>query len=326
MEHIRAEFVEGMKKDMYDYIMDKEKYQSEQLVHPQLFEVGTATGAYEQHTTVIGAGNLKVKAEGEKITYSKVGEGFTVMSTWDTYADGLEFTKENVADFTESKISNLVSDMASTWMDGYMQGKDTLAANVFNYGGYTAGNAIFNGSAAGVTDPTGNLCYDGKPFFNLSGNLRPLTPNGTATHYNALALPLTETNLQTAYDLMTITNAVNSRGQKVIIKPDVLWFHPSLRWTVKKLLESDKEVATANNTINTAYKILRPVEWRFLDTSTMWGLGYSKRGIKFWEREPLTFDFYQDKETKGWKADVTARYGIEVNDFRYWVGSNIPTS
>ena len=41
---------------------------------------------------------------------------------------------------------------------------------------------------------------------------------------------------------------------------------------------------------------------------------------------PLTFDFFRDEDTKGYKANVIARWGGEVNDYRFWVGSNAPTS
>lgn len=301
-------------------------YEAEKLVYPRLFEEDNATGAYELSTAGIGTDLLKEKPEGEKIKYSKVGEGFTVQSTWKTYSDGLEFSMENVDDMNERKISNLVSDKAKTWVQSYNQGKDQYAANVFNYGGHTAGNAIFNGSAAGLTDNSGDFCYDGKPFFNLEGNERPLLPNATGTHFNGYGLPLTEANLQTAYDKITRDNAVNSRGQKIIIQPTVLWYDSSLHWTVMKLLETQKEVGTANNTRNTVYKLISPVEWRFLDTEGMWGLGVAKKGIKFWNRKNLTFDFFRDKETGGYNATVMARYGIEVKNFRYWIGSNAPTS
>ena len=326
MEHVRAEFVEGMKKDMYDYFIDNQKYEDEKLMFPELFQVDNATGAYEKHTTVIGAGNLIEKPEGEQISYTRVGEGFTVQSTWKTYGAGLDFTKENVEDFTESKLSNLVSDMAATWLTGYNQGKESRAATVFNEGGVTTGHEIFNGTVGGSSDSTGLLCFDGLPFINRSGNNRPLAPGGTASYYNGIASGLTEANLQTAYDLATLTNAVNSRAQKVVLEPDVLLVHPSLRWTAKVLLETEYVVGEANNDINTVNKMLKLMVWRFLDTSTMWGLGTAKKGIKFWEREPLMFDFYRDEKTKGYKADVTARYGVEMNDWRYWVGSNVPTS
>lgn len=326
MELLRAEFIEAIKKDTYEYFIENEIYEGEKLTYPELFDVKQATGAYEQSTSAVGTGMLKEKPEGEKVKYSKVGEGFTVQSTWKTYEDGLEFSMENVDDFNEAKISNLVTDFAATWLQSYNQGKDQLAANVFNYGGYTAGNAIFNGSVNGVADPSGDLVYDGKPFINLVGNKRPLTPNGTAAYYNGHALALNEGNLQTVYDQVTLDNAVNSRGQKIIVQPNVLLYHPDLRWTVMNLLKAENQVGNANNDINTVKNLLKPVEWRFLDTSTMWAVGVAKKGIKFWERQPLTFDFRRDDETKGYKADVIARYGIEVNNFRYWAASNAPTS
>ena len=326
MEHLRVEFIEAIKKDFNLYVEENTMYEMDKVVYPKLFDVKNATGAYNSSTAGIGADSLKKKPEGEKIKYSKVGEGFTVNSTWDTYSDGLEFSLENVKDMNESKVQNLVMDKASTWNTAYLQGKDEFAANFFNYGGYTAGNDIFNGTAPGNTDSSGDLCYDGKPFLNLTGNKRPLYPNASETHFNAFALPLTETNLQTAYDKMTLDNAVNSRGQKTIITPDVLLYHPSQKWTVMTLLETAAQVDSANNNINTVKSLLTPVEWRFLDTSTFWAIGKAKKGLKFWERQKMIFDFRRNDETKGYVADVHARYGGEVNDFRFWVGSNAPTS
>ena len=106
MEHVRAEFVEGMKKDMYDYFIDNQKYMDEKLMFPELFEVDNATGAYEKHTTVIGAGNLIEKAEGEQISYTRVGEGWTVQSTWKTYAAGLDFVGDGPVALAGQYVEN----------------------------------------------------------------------------------------------------------------------------------------------------------------------------------------------------------------------------
>jgi len=325
-EQQRSDFTKGMLKDLYAYTLEKEKYVPQDMVHPLLFDIKTATGAFEKHTTVIGAGNMVIKPEGEQIKFGRVGEGFTVQSTWDSYSGGLEFTMEDVQDMPKEKMANVLEEFASTMIEGYMQSKENLAANVFNYGGYTAGNAIFNGSVKGNADPSGDLCYDGKPFFNLSGNLRPLYPGATATHYNGLSLGLDATNIQTAHTLMTDTNAVNSRSQKVKLMPNTLLVSPSLVWTASTLMKTAQQVNSANNNINTVQGLYNIVPWNYLTTSTFWAIGQAKKGIVFWERMPLTFDFFGDPLTGGYKATAIARFGIEVNDFRYWVGSNAPTS
>ena len=320
----RDQFTKGIVRDMYAYSI--EKYPQVPPVYTELFEGFDSTGAFEQSTNAIGVGQLDVKPEGEPITYQNAMEGFTVMGKNTTFAAGIEFTLEQVMDMSPQKIANVVTAFASQYTDKYIISKEQFYSNFFNYGGYTAGHAIFNGSVPGNTDPSGDLCYDGEPFFNLSDNLRPNHPSGTDTYYNALALSLTEANLQTAYNLMTITNAVDARGDKISIQPDVLIYHPSLRWIAKKLMENELQVGSAQNDRNTVQNLLRPVEWRYVDTAAFWAIGKAKSGIKAYNRMPLTFDFFRDEDTKGYKANVIARWGGEVNDYRFWVGSNAPTS
>ena len=320
----RDQFTEGIKKTMYAYSL--ESYPQVPPVYTELFDGFNSTGAFEQSTNAIGVGRLDEKPEGEAIKYQNAMEGWTVQGKNTTFAAGIEFTLEQVMDMTPDKIRNVVTDFASQFTQKYFITKEAFYAKYFNYGGYTAGNAIFNGSVPGSADASGDLCYDGKPFFNLSNNLRPLTPGGTAAYYNALALGISESNLQTAYNLMTVTNAVDSRGDAVMIQPDVILYHPSLRWTVMKLLNTEAQVGSAQNDLNTVKGLLRPVEWRYLSTSTFWAIGRAKSGIKAYNRMPLTFDFYRDEDTKGYKANVIARWGGEVNDWKFWVASNAPTS
>lgn len=321
----RDSFTEGVKADMYAYSV--EKYPQVPPVFSQIFELADSNRAYELSTTAIGPEDLIRKPEGEPITFSRAGEGFTVSAKMETFSRGLEFTFEQVQDMNPMKIADTVVVMASEWTDSYLRNIEEEAASMFNYGGYTAGHSIFNATVAGYTDPTGDLAYDGKPFFNASGNLRPLYPGATGTHYNGVvSSPISEANLQTLYDLMTVTNSVNSRGKKTVVQPDVLLYPPGLRWTVKKLLETEKQIDSGNNTINTVYNLLRPVEWRYLTDTDAWFLGASKRGLKFYNRMPLTFDFYRDNETLGYKATAVARFGFEMNNFRYWVGANYSES
>ena len=142
------------------------------ILHPEIFDVKPATGAFEKNTTVIGMGDLIKRHEAERINYDRAGEGWTVQSDWDLYSKGIEFGPVTLDDLSETKIANMIMKMVESGTRNYFLGKEQLAANVFNYGGYTAGHEIFNGSVPGETDPSGDLCYDGKPFFNLSGKDR----------------------------------------------------------------------------------------------------------------------------------------------------------
>ena len=320
----RDQFTKGLVRDMYAYSL--ESYPQVAPVYTELFEGFDSQGAFEQSTSAIGVGQLDVKPEGEPITYQNAMEGFTVQGRNDTFASGIEFTMEQVQDMSPTKISNMVTAFASKYTEKYIISKENYYSDFFNKGGFTAGHDIFNGSVPGNTDASGDLVYDGEPFLNLSDNLRPAHPSGTDTYYNAIAKTLTETSIQEAYELMTLTNAVDARGDKMSIQPDVLLIHPSLKWQADKLMGSPLQVGSAQNDPNTVQSLLRVIPWRYLDTATFWAIGKAKSGIKAYNRMPLTFDFFRDEDTKGFKANVVARWGGEVNDFRYWVGSNAPTS
>lgn len=320
----RTDFTDGVKKDMYSYSI--ESYPTEEPVYKSLFEEVQSDSAFELSTNAVGLGKLKKKAEGTPIKFGTTAEGFTVAAKMDTFADGIEFTMEEVEDMNPAKIANIVTTMAGTWTVKSLQTKEEFYADIFNKGGLTAGDEIFNASVANYTDNSGDLVYDGSPFFNLTGNKRPLFPGAAETHYNAIAAGLDEANIQALYDLLTITNAVDSRGDKIVVDADTLLISPSLRWTALKLLETQKQVGTANNDINTVLNLLTTVEWRYLNTPTFWAIGKAKKGIKAYNRKPLTFDFWEDPVTKGFKASVVERFGVEVNDFRYWAASNAPTS
>jgi hypothetical protein len=320
----RDSFTEGIKKDMYAYSL--EKYPQVPPVFSQLFEESNSDSAYELGTNAIINAPLIEAEESETVTYGKAGEGYTVSAKMRTFKRAISFSQEQVEDLGTAKIVNIVTTAAGTWTEDYVRLLEKESAKIFSYGGLTAGHSIFNASVAGYTDPSGDMCYDGKPFFNLTGNKRPLYPGATATHYNGLALGIDETNLQAAYDLMTVTNNVDTNGEKIDLRPDVIVYPPSLRWTITTLLNTTGQVGSSYNDINTVKNILRPIEWQYLTDTDAWFIGNSKKGIKFYSRVKLSFDFWRDMETGGYKAKARARFGHEVNDWRYWVGSKFSTS
>ena len=326
MPTLRNSFTEGLKADMYAYGF--EAYDSMLTVYDKIFEVEGSDKAYTQSTQVINAGDLIEKPEQEKIVFENAMEGYTVYGKNRTFAKGIEFSFEAVEDMEPGKIANLVKDYARTWGASAQVNKESFAAKFFLYGGYTAGHEVFNNSITGVvTDPTGDLCYDGLPFFNLSNNLRPLYPGATAAYYNSLAIDLSDVNLKTAYLRMTSTNNIDSRGRKIALKPDTLLVPSDLKFTAMNILNASNVLGTANNDVNTAQNLVSNlVEWQFLTDTNAWFLLKAKFGLKFHNRMPLTFDFYQDEDTKAYKATCMARWGAHVYDWRGVVASQVSTS
>lgn len=326
MEVTRSQFTEAVKKDMYAYSI--EAYQGLTPMYPNLFEVIGSNSAYEQETRAIYGNIFVEKPETEKIVFHNPLEGYTIYSKNRTFSDGLEFSMEIVEDTPPEKIRNIVTQFASKWTEEAERTKDLHAAKFFNYGGYTAGHDVFNAKITGVT-PSGAptaLCFDGKPFFNLSNNLRALYPGGTAAYYNGLASAFSAANLETAYLRMISTNNVDGAGRKIVLQPDTILIPPALMFTVKNVLEASGVTGSGNNDINPVKGLLTPKVWQLLSDSDAWFIGTAKKGLVFHNRKPLTFDFWQDPITKAYYATAIMRFGAYVSDWRYWVGSQFSTS
>jgi hypothetical protein len=321
----RSEFTELMTRDMYGWFM--ESYDQLSPVYPSIFNVETLVGAYDSDTAGIGLGQLSERPEGNDIVASNPLEGYTVITKARTFSDSFFLTMEFVEDSTPEKMSGVMQGFASTWATGVVNSKETFAAKLFNYGGFTSGrHDTFDNTITGViTDSSGDLIYTGKPFFALTGNNH--TAKDGSTYFNSLgALSLTGTNLQTAYNRMTNTNNYDERGEKIALRPDTLLIPPALRFTAKTILGSELLPGGANNDINTSQNLVEAIEWQYLTDTNGWFVGTRGNGIKFVERKAPVIDFFQDDISKKYYATIDARFGASVQDWRYWVAAGISTS
>ena len=318
----RSDFTVGMLKDLYKYFF--ETYDETPTVYDQVFDVQPSDAAYEQSTSVVGMGQLAEKPESDAIAYRKPLEGFTTYGINKTWSDGVEISMEAVED--HQKIGDLLRATARTWGSSVKATRETFYAKTFNYGGYTAGHDHFKNVISGViSQNTGGLVYDGKPLFTLTGNARSSKNGGT--YYNSLgALSLTQANLITAYNLMTSTNNRNERDEIVQIIPDTLLVPPALRFTGSVILNSTLLPGSGNNDVNAMAGIVRLVVWPYLTDTDAWFLLKAKSGLVAQNRKDPVIDFYQDEDTKSFKANIVARFGHRVDNFRFVVGANLSTS
>ena len=315
----RAEFAELMNRNMYDWFF--EAYESLPAIYPQIFEVKQVKGAYTKHTVGLGMGKLTEVSEGDDIPQSNPLEGWSPVHSWKSFRDSFTLTEEFMEDATEEKIGDFLQETAKTWAQGVVNTKEDYAAQIFNYGGYTSGHAVFNGSITGVIDdPSGDLCYDSKPFFALSGNDR--TAKNGSTYYNGLASALSIANLKTAYNLMTNTNNYNEKGEKIALMPDVLVIPSALRFTAKEIIQNTDTANLRSSVEN----LLSVIEWQYLTDTDAWFIGKRQQGIKFYERKMPVIQFYQNEKNNKFVAKIHTRFGVGVDNWRYWVGSNFSTS
>lgn len=317
----RNDFTEGMKKDMYDYFF--ETYDDVPTVYDQVFEESASDGAYEQSTSVIGLGELTETEESDPITYRKFGEGFTVYGKNRTFTDGFKISMEAVED--NRKIDNVVKDAAQGWGRQVRISREKFFAKFFNNGGLTAGHDVFKNIIPGVlTQNVDGLLYDAKPFFNLSGNTR--ASKGGGTYYNGHALALTHANLKTVWNHMTTTTNRDEKDQVIAIMPNVILVPPALLFDARVILESMLLPGSGNNDKNVLANLVTPIPWHYLTDTDAWFLGVRQRGIKYLNRKEPVIDFYYDEDDKHYKANIVARWGAMIHNWRFWQGSNFSSS
>lgn len=318
---VRNQFTEAMKRNMYAWFF--ESYDEEPMMHGKIFGSKTISSAYDQSTSAVGLGELDEVAESEAIQADQLMEGYTTYGKIRKFAKKLHLSQELIED--HQKVKNLLKDAASGWGSATNRTLERFYAKFFNYGGYTAGHECYNHSISGIlTDSTGLLSYDGKPFFALSGNNHP--SKGGGTYYNSQALDLTPDNFETVYNLMTITNSFNERDEEIVIMPTVLLVPHNLKFTAQRILESERKPSSMDNDVNVLQDIVKLVTWRYLTDTNAWFLGCAGKGLVALKRRAPKVDFYYDEDTETYKAKVSMRYGCMDQNWRYWFGCNLSTS
>jgi len=300
-----------------------ESYDMLPKMYPEIFRVDTTKQAYIETTSGVGVGRLYEKGEFEDITSASPIEGYTIVARNREWAVDIPISKELQDDVT--KLGNFMRSMMPQLSEAVVDTKEEFYAKFFNKGGYTAGNAVFNGTIVGVkSDDSGDLAYDSKPFFNLSGNNR--SSKGGGTYYNGEANDFSKANLQSAYTLMTSTNNRRENDTRCRIVPDIVLAKDDMYFSIKEVLDSPENPTTSMRSTNVAYRLLNQKTWQYLDDTDAWFLGKAKKGLVALERKAPEFDIWEDKKKKAMFLSVYTRFGGYVENWRYWYGSNFSTS
>lgn len=202
--------------------------------------------------------------------------------------------------------------------------EEEIAASAFNNGGLTAGHSVFNQTIEVFEDANGDLCYDGKPAFNLTGNARAAI-DGT-TYYNGLALGLSAANWKTADNLMASTNAFDEMGRSIHLRPSQIIVPAALRHDVMQIRDAGGLAGSANNDANT-FRDYEVVDWNFLTDSDAWFIQDPMRKAFVWyDGGPPMVKVEESASNFSSTIAVQFKYALNLRDWRPIVGSNFATS
>ena len=318
MAGISAQQLSLYVKDMYK--AEYEGYQDVATVYDKVFKVvNNVTGAGDKVTQLLGAGKLtRHLTEGQQIVFKSPVEGWTFLTKYHTFSDGLALSKEAVENTV--KVKNLIKDLANSWGKQVRICKEEMGSRVFNEGGNLSGDWIFNGTRTGNSDPSGDLLYDGYPMFNLTGNAR--STKGGGTYYNSVAgLTLTPANFETVYNLHTATNNRDERDNVVKNPADTILVRPGAnRWLADRIVGSDKMPNSQLNDPNPYYKLVSVIDWDYLEAAeAAFFIGKQQSmDFQFHERQSSEIRFFRDETNLGYKASINIMIGVLIKNFRTW--------
>ena len=316
MPGVRADQLVLYTKDMYK--AERESYKEIPTTFDKIFKVvNNVTGAGDKVTQILGLGRLtRHTVEGQDIQFKSPVQGWEYLVKYWTYSDGCALTKEAVEDTV--KLGNLIKDLAATWGKFVRIAEEDMGATVFIHGGDLLGEWVFNGTHTGNTATYGDMLYDNKPLFNLTGNSRSSKASGT--YYNSVAgLTLTPGNFETLYNLHTATNNRDERDEIITNPADTLLTRVGAdAFLAERLLNTEKMPNGQLNDVNPYYKIVTPIAWDYL-TETAFYLGKRQSDkFQFHKRQLPEIRFFRDENNRGYKVSIDIRQGVLIKDWRVW--------
>lgn len=323
MALVRSDFTRLVVRNAVELYWDE--YKEVDPVWTNFFREKDTEDPIFQSNSMLGMGDLEEREENEPMSYDQPAMGWPVYGRVRSFSKGISFSSEL---YNDTKAIGLFNEFIQRIAANYPRTRDRFFADFFNCGALTAGHDVFDATTPGIfADPTGKFIYDGKPLFAGTGNGHPLKMNSRSC-VNYAPLPLTLDNLITVYKQMTIDNAYDEMGNKIIIQPDTLVIPQALEIAAMQLLNTEKmpNLDTTPSIANPMYRKFAVVVWPHLSDDDGWFLIQRGMGFKALKRQDMQIDFWYDPETKQYKGSVDCRFGGYVDNWRYAFACNTVTA
>lgn len=271
-----------------------QSYNEFQTEYDKIFTKETSRKAFEEDVGVSGFGLAIVKPEAGSISYDTALQGWIDRYQHVTYGLGFIISKELVEDDQYDVIGKKRAQALAMSM---RQTKETVGANILN--------RAFN---------TSYLYGDGKALLVTD---HPNIAGGTYSNRASPDVDISETSLEQMY--IDMGKYTNDRGLRIAVKPQKLIVAVDNDFEANKIMQTEYEVGTANNTKNLVRSRIPGgviVNHYLTDTDAWYCLTDVKDGLKYFERRGDSFDMDSDFDSDNAKYKATARYSFGCTDKR----------
>ena len=307
-----------------------ESYGQAPAVYPQICEVVTPE---EAGTPLYGDKGSEFQSveghrkmlDGQDFDDSTLDRGWTWQAAIHPYGGSITIPRRlRDANALTGRMKADLVRAARSWGKSAIIEKDDIVAGMFQKGTLTAGSTLyFDGSFPQNSDSNRGFIYDGLPWFDGAHTL-----SGSSSTFSNIStsLALTSANLQTALNTMRVTNAVDERGKRVMITPDIMVVPGGMEFTALTVMESVLLPGSANNDANVVRGSLARgvLSWNALSdaaSASAWWIGQAGQGIRCYDSGAPVIEV---KEKENGDIVVQSRYyfGAAVTNWRYWYAAN----
>jgi len=265
--------------------------------HKEIYETETSERSFEEETKLSGFSAAPVKNEGSALAYDNAQEAWSARYIHETIALGFSLTEEAIED-------NLYDSLSARYTKAL--------ARAMAYTKQVKASAVLNNGF--------DTNYKGGDGVSLFSNAHPLVGGGSNSNIPGVAADLNETSLENA--VIQIAAWTDERGLLIAAKPKKLIIPSALQFVATKVLETELQVGSADNTINAiknngAIPEGYAINHWLTDTNAWFLTTDVPNGMKHFVRMPLSnsmdgdFDTgnvrykSRDRYTFGWSAPLS---------------------
>lgn len=279
-----------------------DSYDDYQPIWDKLVDVHSSDKQFEKFQGITNYGLAGVKDQGAGIPYRDKFQGFPREIINIAYGIGSTITYEMMRYDQYDKFKAIPSQLAQS----VRKTEETVVANLLNNGFSTA------------TNPT--LTADGKSLFN-SAHLLVAANNVTQKNTPTTAADLSQTSVEQMY--IDVSRYVDDQNLPIVIRPQRLIVPSESQHLARKILDTEYEVNSANNTINPISSARMPLDlvvspW-LTDTDAWFVKTDEADGLVFTDVDQVMLDRDNDFDTKNLKFSAMRLFGVgAVNYLGYY--------
>ncbi len=264
-----------------------QEYAKHAKEYTELFDIQSSSQNYEELVEHTGFGLVPVKPQGEAVGYQALTQGITARFTHTAYGMGYAVTREELKDNLYERVSR---NRAGALAFSFAQTRENVGAQVYN--------RAFSSSYLGA---------DGKALLATD---HPTASGGT--YSNELATPASFSEAAVEDLAIQIMQATDAKGLKISLMPTKLIGPVNLVYEFERVLKTEKQVYTADNTIS-AIKALGTipsyvVNHYLTDTNNWFVRTNAPQGMLWFDREAVEFTKDEDFDTDNAKAKGYMRF------------------